>query len=448
MQTRIEIIASEFCSSVRDGTHDSPKEVLSGGKPLVTTKHLKSGKIDFDNTYNISEEDFDKINKRSKVDKWDVLISMIGTVGEVYLVDEEPDYAIKNLGLFKIGDEIDSKWLYFYLKSKIGQNQIRFLLQGSTQQYISLKSLRSFPLFVPNDDKEKEKIINFLSALESKIKLNQKMNETLEEIAKTLFKSWFIDFDPVRAKAEGRPTGLSKEISDLFPTSFEESEFGAIPQGWEVKRLDEVADFQNGYAFSSREYVLPNEDSKEVFRMGYIERGGGFKEDNTPVFVPTSSRGNQEKYVLRKNDLTISMTDMKNNMQILGCCALIEQDERFLLNQRAGRIRVKESAHISQYYLYIFMNFPKNIDLLRSRSSSGVQVNLSTSTIKETNIILPSKNLSQYFEETITPFYQKIFLNNLESKNLKEFRDTLLPKLISGELKISDAEKLVKEAGI
>ena len=94
------------------------------------------------------------------------------------------------------------------------------------------------------------------------------------------------------------------------------------------------------------------------------------------------------------------------------------------------------------------MNYPKNIDLLRSRSNSGVQVNLSTSTIKETKIILPTKKLSQYFSDTIKPIYSKISLNNVESKNLKKIIDILLPKLISGELKISDAENLIEEAGI
>ena len=242
MKNRIEITAAEFCSSVRDGTHDSPKEVLDGGKPLVTTKHLKDGFLDISSTYNISNEDFEKVNRRSKVDKWDVLISMIGTVGEVFLVSDEPNYAIKNLGLFKVGDELNSKWLFYYLKSQHGQNQIKLSLQGSTQQYISLKSLRNLLIYIPETEKETKSIVSFLSLLDKKIELNQKMNETLEEIAKILFKSWFIDFDPVRAKAEGKPTGLSKEISDLFPDSFEDSELGEIPKGWKVYKLEEILD--------------------------------------------------------------------------------------------------------------------------------------------------------------------------------------------------------------
>ena len=95
---------SDYCSSVRDGTHDTPKPT-SEGKPLVTSKAINNNRIDFNQTYNISLEDFDKINKRSLVEKWDILMSMIGTVGRLFLVREEPDYAIKNVALFKIGDE-------------------------------------------------------------------------------------------------------------------------------------------------------------------------------------------------------------------------------------------------------------------------------------------------------------------------------------------------------
>ncbi len=342
-------------------------------------------------------------------------------------------------------EEFDVEFFYYLFKDKT--EYIKNLASGSTFQEVSGSVVKNLSFLIP-PKQEQKRISNILSKLDKKIELNLKMNESLEEIAKTLFKSWFIDFDPVRAKAEGRPTGLSKEISDLFPDSFEDSELDEIPRGWTVTHLDDIADFQNGYAFSSKEYEFPTQDSKEVFRMGYIKIGGGFKEDNTPVFVPISSKGNQQKYVLYKDDLTISMTDVKNNMQILGCCALIEEDERFLLNQRVGRIRVKECVHICPYYLYIYMNDPKNIDLLRSRSNSGVQVNLSTSTIKETNIILPTKKLSQYFSDIVRPIYSKIFHNNVESKNLEEIRDIFLPKLISGELQIPDAENLIEEAGI
>ena len=103
-------------ADVRDGTHDSPKEAIDG-KYLITSKHIKNGKIDFSKAYKISLDDFEAINKRSKVDKYDILFSMIGTIGEMVIVDFEPDFAIKNVGLFKTGNKDLSRWIYYYLKS-------------------------------------------------------------------------------------------------------------------------------------------------------------------------------------------------------------------------------------------------------------------------------------------------------------------------------------------
>lgn len=111
-----EVTANNFCASVRDGTHDSPKPVEKG-RYLITSRHIIGGKIDLSNAYLISNDDFDAINKRSKVDRWDVLISMIGTVGEPCLVKDEPEFAIKNIGLFKTKNELDGRWLYYYLTS-------------------------------------------------------------------------------------------------------------------------------------------------------------------------------------------------------------------------------------------------------------------------------------------------------------------------------------------
>src|SRR4030067_59079 len=124
------IPASEFCASVRDGTHDSPKPVEQG-KRLITSRHITGGRLELSDAYLISDEDFEAINKRSKVGRWDVLISMIGTVGEPCLIKEEPDFAIKNVGLFKTKSETDGKWLYYYLRSSEAQPSIREQSRGT-----------------------------------------------------------------------------------------------------------------------------------------------------------------------------------------------------------------------------------------------------------------------------------------------------------------------------
>jgi len=434
MKNRIEITAAEFCSSVRDGTHDSPKKVLDGGKPLVTTKHLKNGSLDISSTYNISNEDFEKVNLRSKVDKWDVLISMIGTVGEVFLVSDEPNYAIKNLGLFKVGNELNSKWLFYYLKSQHGQNQIKLSLQGSTQQYISLKSLRNLLIYIPETEKETKSIVSFLSLLDKKIELNQKMNETLEEIAKMLFKSWFIDFDPVRAKAEKKPTGLSKEISDLFPDSFEDSELDKIPKGWNVGKISENFETILG--------GTPARKNKNYWQgnLGWINSGklNDFPLNIASEFINEEAvQGSSTKLANRKSTLIGLVTEMKKDL-------ITFLDEDLYINQSIVAIQPNKNIFPEYVYLYLKANSIR----LYSEQSGGAQQHINKGTVNNFKILLPDEKclskVNYYFESIFT----KICSNARENIVLNNLRDALLPKLVSGQMKLSDAKSLTKEAEI
>ena len=384
--------------------------------------------------------------KKSRLEVGDVVIANVGAnAGTVF---RAPDLGMpmtlapnavacfpRDLNVF------DRDFLYYYFSSPMGQWNISTILGGSAQPKFNKTDFRSLELCIPSIDNQRA-IAYILRTLDEKIELNRKTNETLEAIAKGFFKSWFIDFDPVRAKVESRSTKLPNEISELFPNSFEDSQFDEIPSGWKFCDLCEIANFQNGYAFKSKEYIEKNETSIEVLRMGYIDRGGGFKEDNSPVFVATSSKGYQEKYQIEKNDLIIAMTDMKEKMVILGCCALIEENKRFVLNQRVGRIRVLDSGLVDPRYLYIYMNHPTHIDLIRTKSNSGVQVNLSTDVIKNTSILIPDESIMKVFKTLSEKLFSQIFSNNKEIKTLVQIRNTMLPKLITGELKVSEVEKI------
>lgn len=158
---------------------------------------------------------------------------------------------------------------------------------------------------------------------------------------------------------------------------------------WLTYQLDELCDFTNGFAFKSTDYVAKGVDTLEVFRMGYISRGGGYKEDTTPVFVPKKYGKNLTKYLLKSGDVVIAMTDMKDKVAILGNTAQIRHDNRFVLNQRVGCIRVKRSDLLCPNFLYFYSNSALHITNLRSRANSGVQVNLSTAAIKESALRIP-----------------------------------------------------------
>lgn len=171
--------ASEYCDSVRDGTHDSPKKVENGYK-LITSKHIKEYGLDLESASEISKDDYKKVNERSLVEKNDILYSMIGTIGLIHRVNYEPNYAIKNMGLFKIKDEQKSKWLYYFLKTPKMKNYINSLLAGSTQQYITLNNLRELQIQIPENDIEANKIIHILELIDDKISYNTHTNNNLQ----------------------------------------------------------------------------------------------------------------------------------------------------------------------------------------------------------------------------------------------------------------------------
>jgi len=407
--------ASEFCLSVRDGTHDSPKEVASGGKNLVTSRHTKGGLLDLSTSYKISEEDYEEINKRSKVDRWDILFSMIGTVGEVLLVKDPPNFAIKNVGLFKSRSEVTGRWLYYYLQSPGAIEEIYMSMRGSTQQYIPLGALRSFPICHPPSEGEMLGITTILGTLDDKIELNRKTNETLEAMAKALFKSWFVDFDPVRAKAEGRPTGLPAEISDLFPDSFEDSELGEIPSGWSVTALSDIAHVSTG----KRPALVADSRSSE---------------NDIPVYGGAGVMG----YT----------------------CSALTDGEPVLATGRVGTLgvvnRVLEKAWISDNTLIINpgkINFVYAYHFLlgqdlKSLNRGSTQPLLSQADLKELPIARPPASVLSVFCE-LTQYWQERQSTLLkENVNIKALLDALLPKLISGEIRISDAETMLEEVGV
>lgn len=202
-------------SEVKDGTHDSPKYV-SNGFPLVTSKNVKNGKIDLDEINYISKEDYDNINKRSKVSKGDILMGMIGTIGNLAIVDRE-DFAIKNVALIKEKNFLKNIFLIQFLQSNIFIKKISLLNEGGTQKFISLGNIRNFDFFIPNLQ-EQEKIADFLSSIDKKISLTEEKLELFREYKKGVMQKIF-----------------SQELR------FKDNNGNDYPE-WEEKRLEEVTE--------------------------------------------------------------------------------------------------------------------------------------------------------------------------------------------------------------
>lgn len=240
------------------------------------------------------------------------------------------------------------------------------------------------------------------------------INNNLEQQAQAIFKSWFVDFEP----------------------------FGnTMPLDWNIGKLEDIVEFLNGYAFKSSELLNSQDvDCYDVFKQGHINRGGGFNPSGTKSWYPKDKAKNLEKYILKKGDVLMAMTDMKDNVAILGNTALMGVDNKYIVNQRVGLLRAQNDYNISYPFIYILTNSTDFLMDLRKRANSGVQVNLSSAEIKNSDVVIATKDINSKFDNIVKPFFEQIFNNNLENSRLIQLRDTLLPKLMSGEIDVSKVD--------
>lgn len=336
----------------------------------------------------------------------------------------------QRIGLLQfIKDDISKDYIYWILRSRDYQKFIINSATGSTVKHTSPSRISEYSFTAP-DLPTQIAISEILSSLDDKIELNNKINQELESLAQLLFKRWFVDFEFPNENGEPYKSSGGEMI---------DSELGEIPKGWRVGYLEDVIEFHNGYAFTSKE--LESESSTDcyhVFKMGHIKKGGGLNAEGTKSYFSKSKAHKLSKYVLKKGDLLMCMTDMKGNVALLGHTALMNEDDKYIVNQRVGLLRPKNDEGIDYPYLYILTNSFDFIEELRSRANSGVQVNLSTNEIKKSKILIAPKSINEKFGLITKSFYDIIFEITNENLTLRNTRDYLLPKLISGELQIND----------
>ena len=335
--------------------------------------------------------------------------------------------------------KLNSQFLkYWLLDSTTKAYLLTLASSGATRNALTKRMIENLEISEPSL-LQQNAIAHILGTLDDKIELNQKMNQTLEDIAKAIFKSWFIDFDPVRAKAEGLPTGLPPKISDFFPDEFVESEIGEIPRGWQHGAFSRFLKIQGGFSFKSRDFG--NEGFKVVKIKNIYPNGTVNLEDCDRVKV---SDQKLNRFILFDGNVVIAMTGAT-----VGKVGLISvNSSKIYLNQRVGRVvpNIEKNGNCWFSYLSLSSNsVKKEIELLAYGSA---QPNISSKDIEGISFINPLEDIILGFNKVCSPVFQKVLLNIKESQTLALLRDALLPKLISGELRIPDAEKFLEEAGV
>lgn len=406
------ISGDEFCLKVTDGTHDSPKQ-SEHGKPLITSKHIKGDEIDFSTAYLISDQDFHEINKRSKVDQWDVIISMIGAYCGFCFIEcnEDIDYAVKNVGLFKAGSEVNAKWLYYYLNSSIGRAHLDAAKSGSTQPYIALGALRNLPILVPTNNDVKKNIVGILDAIDTKIRVNNRINAELEAMAKTLYDYWFVQFD--FPDANGKPYKTSGGKMVYNPTLKRK-----IPEGWGDGSLVDIATFTNGIA-CQKYYPTGDEPTYKVIKIREFSSGFDDSSESVHQCVP-------DKVVVNDGDILFSWSaTLEVKLWTGGTGAL---------NQHIFKVTSDNYPKTFYYFEVLkYLEYFKMVAELRKTTMGHI----TKDHLVASRISLPPKELVQATDAKLSPILRKIISNNQQNTKLAKLRDWLLPMLMNGQVKVT-----------
>jgi len=354
-----------------------------------------------------------------------LIISARGTVGELAQLKSEMAFNQSCYGIDAKTHYLDNDYLYYLLKLRI--RELKSIAHGSVFDTITRHNIENIKAEVPRKHAQKA-IAHILGTLDDKIEMNKKMNQTLEKIAKAIFKSWFVDFDPVRAKAEGRPTGLAPEISDLFPDELVETEIGEIPKGWKIGSLRSVSDARS-------KSVKPDQMAHFSSYIGleHLPRGHIFLSDWSD---PSQAESN--KTVFEKGDILFGKLRPYFEKSVIAPTDGVCSTDIVAIEPKPDA-QIFVACVVSQKHFFDFT----------SQGSTGTRMpRTNWKHMCEFEFTVPPHKLLAQFQNLISPVVERAMLGITESETLSALRDTLLPKLISGELRIPDAEKFLEEAGI
>lgn len=343
-------------------------------------------------------------HNKALINEQGIIIGRKGTVGKAYLT-YGPFWCIDTAYyILPNPSKYDFVFLFYLLKT-LGLEELN---EDSAVPGLNRDTAYSQEILLPSLPEQKA-IASVLSSLDDKIDLLHRQNKTLESMAETLFRQWVIE---------------------------------EAQEDWEQAKLCDIASVQNGFAFSSKDYVTDSGNMLEVLKMGHIDKNCSLKLNPKKDFVLRNDKLN--KYILEQDDIVLAMTDMKDNVVILGIPALVDKSDHYVLNQRVARIKLTSSKLLSQFLLFSQLKDSEFIDLLRSTASSGVQVNLTTQAIKDSKIIIPSIETQNKILDILTPIYNKLNYNRILIRSAEKLRDTLLPKLMSSEIRVRYAEEKIE----
>lgn len=396
-----EVTLGEVSSKIGDGLHGTPKYDEEGSYYFINGNNLNCGQIIIkDDTKRVGIDEF--VKNQKELNEQTILVSINGTIGNVAKYNNEPCILGKSACYINVIKEVDKEFIYYVLTSANFKRNITNEATGTTIKNVSLKQMREYRFNIPCNLEDQRRIASILSSLDRKIELNNKINADLEEMAQAIFKNWFVDFEPFK---DGK---------------FVDSELGMIPEGWKVGRLTEIASYMNGLAMQK----FPpenNEDSLPVLKIKELGQGFcGTDSDRCSCNI-------KDECKVHNGDVIFSWSGtLLVDVWCGGDCGL---------NQHLFKVTSKEYPKWFYYYwtkhhLQEFIHIAKDKAVTMGHIKRGH--------LEEALVAIPDNDSMERAHELFEPILSKMISLRLENSRLSLLRDTLLPRLMSGELEVPE----------
>jgi type I restriction enzyme S subunit len=409
----------ESCSQKGSITYGivQPGSQTSGGVPIIRVNNFRDTRIDVSCVMKVTPEIAAKY-ERTRLKGGEVLLTVVGTVGQVAVAPSSvAGYNVaRAVAVIHPLPHVSAEWIALCLRSPFSQFLLGSRANTTVQTTINLKDLRALPIPLP-PERERVSITELVGAIDDRITLLRETNTTLEAIAQALFKSWFVDFDPVHAKMQGRaPEGMIDATAALFPDSFEESELGAMPKGWRVQSLDTIAAFLNGLAI--QKFPPTGHGDLPVIKIAQLRKGDSVGADQ-------ASRGIKPEYIVKNGDVLFSWS---GSLEVEIWCG-----GEGALNQHLFKVTSEDFPK----WFYFFWTRHHLADFRQTATSKATTMgHIQRGHLTAAKVCVPTAAVIEGATAVLGPIVEMLIENSLQAQTLATLRDTLLPRLISGQLRL------------
>jgi type I restriction enzyme, S subunit len=429
-----------------------PGTALADGIPIIRVNNFNDGRIELADLMKISPEIETKYS-RTRLVGGEVLITLVGSVGQVAVapVTVAGFNVARAVAVIHPIDGISPSWIAICLRSPLSQHLLVSRANTTVQTTINLKDLRALPLPIPPKE-ERDQVESLITTLDDRIALLRETNATLEAMAQALFKSWFVDFDPVHANAgtkqminpasspsdfvgdpaapldsrlRGNDDLLPPELQTLFPATFTASPQGLVPEGWSRRALDEIAEYLNGLAL--QKFPPTGENDLPVIKIAQLRKGD-------TVGADLAGRNIKPEYIVQDGDVLFSWS---GSLEVEIWCG-----GEGALNQHLFKVTSKEYP---KWFYYLWTSYHLANFKLIAASKATTMGHIQRKHLTEAMTVVPSVAVLNAANEAFNPMIEQLINNALQIRNLATLRDTLLPRLISGQLRLPEAEAALAE---